>query len=125
MDRLTLTGRLTRDPELHTLPSGDPVCHLRLAVDGMAPQRETGYIDVAEFGPRGEASARVLSKGWLVAFDGRLEQRSWQTDDGQTRYAYQAIGNVEFLTAPRGDDGSDPEPQTASVGAAPDDEIPA
>jgi len=101
MDRLTLTGRLTRDPELHTLPSGDPVCNLRLAVDGMAPQRGTGYIDVSTFGKPGEAAARVLSKGWLVAFDGRLEQRSWQTDDDQTRYAYQAIGNVEFLAAPR------------------------
>ncbi len=90
----------------------------------MAPQRETGYIDVATYGKPGEAAARVLTKGWLVAFDGRLEQRSWQTDDGQTRYAYQAIGNVEFLAAPRGDNSPTPEPQTASVGAGADDETP-
>lgn len=103
MNRLTITGRLTRDPELRPLPSGDQVCQLRLAVDGMAPGRETGYIDVAAFGKPGEAANTVLAKGWLVAVDGRLEYRSWQTDDGQTRHAYQLVGNVEFLAAPRKD----------------------
>ena len=72
MNRITITGRLTRDPELRSLPSGDPVCKLRLAVDGMAPKRETGYVDVSAFGPSGEAAARVLTKGYLVAVDGRL-----------------------------------------------------
>jgi single-strand DNA-binding protein len=99
---MTITGRLTRDPELRSLPSGDQVCNLRLAVDGMAPGRETGYIDVAAFGKPGEAAHRVLSQGWLVAVDGRLEYRSWQTDDGQARHGYQVIGSVEFLAAPRG-----------------------
>ena len=106
MNRTTITGRLTRDPELRSLPSGDQVCSLRLAVDGMAPGRETGYIDVAAFGKPGEAANKVLSKGWLVAVDGRLEYRSWQTDDGQTRHAYQLVGNVEFLAAPRGNASS-------------------
>jgi single-strand DNA-binding protein len=70
----------------------------------MAPQRETGYIDVAAFGKPGEAAARVLSKGWLVAVDGRLEYRTWKTDDGAARHAYQVVGQVEFLAAPRGSD---------------------
>jgi single-strand DNA-binding protein len=102
MNRLTITGRLTQDPELVSLPSGDPVCNLRLAVDGMAPGRETGYVDVATFGKPGEAAAKVLSKGWLVAVDGRLEYRTWKNDDDQTRHAHRIVGNVEFLAAPKG-----------------------
>jgi single-strand DNA-binding protein len=102
MNRLTITGRLTQDPDLVSLPSGDSVCNLRLAVDGMAPGRETGYVDVAAFGKSGEAAAKVLSKGWLVAVDGRLEYRTWKTDDDHTRHAHRIVGNVEFLAAPKG-----------------------
>ena len=74
MQHLTITGRLTRDPELRELPNGGSVCKLRLAVDDMAPGRETGYINVSAFGKPGEAAAKVLSTGWLVAVDGRLDR---------------------------------------------------
>jgi single-strand DNA-binding protein len=100
MQRLTLTGRLTRDPELRELPDGGSVCKLRLAVDDMARGRETGYINVSTFGKPGEAAARVLSTGWLVAVDGRLEYHEWE-QDGKTRHDYEVIGSVEFLAAPR------------------------
>ncbi len=106
MNSINITGRLTQDPELRALPSGDPVCKLRLAVDGMAPGRETGYINVSCFGNSGEAAARVLAKGWCVAVSGRLEYREWETQDGSKRHDYGVVGNVEFLAAPR---GSDPE----------------
>jgi len=101
MNSVNITGRLTTDPELRSLPSGDPVCKLRLAVDGLAPGRETGYLNVTCFGKPGEAAARVLTKGWLVAVNGRLEYHEWEADDGAKRHDYQVIGNVEFLTAPR------------------------
>jgi single-strand DNA-binding protein len=100
MQRLTLTGRLTRDPELRELPDGGSVCKLRLAVDDMARGRATGYINVSTFGKPGEAAARVLSTGWLVAVDGRLEYHEWE-QDGTTRHDYEVIGSVEFLAAPR------------------------
>ena len=100
MNHIQLTGRLTQDPELKALASGSSVCQLRLAVDGMAPGRETGYVNVSTFGSPGEAAARTLSKGWLVAVDGRLEQQSWERD-GQKRSSYAVVGNVEFLAAPR------------------------
>src|SRR5205085_12213329 len=62
MNRINLTGRLTRDPELVSLPDSETVvCRMRLAVDGMAPSRDTGYIDVSTFGKPGEAAASVLS----------------------------------------------------------------
>ena len=100
MNRTQLTGRLTSDPTLHSTANGTSVCSLRIAVENMA-RGETGFIDVAVFGNPGEAAARVLSKGWLVAVDGRLDQHSWETDEGQKRSAISVIGNVEFLAAPR------------------------
>jgi single-strand DNA-binding protein len=115
MNSINITGRLTTDPELRSLPSGDPVCKLRLAVDGLAPGRETGYLNVTCFGKPGEAAARVLSKGWLVAVNGRLEYHEWETDDGTKRHDYQVIGNVEFLTAPRGNSSESTEPQEATA----------
>ena len=106
MQRLTFTGRLTREPELRELPDGGTVCKLRLAVDDMARGRETGYINVSTFGKPGEAAAQVLSTGWLVAVDGRLEYHQWVDDDGKNRHDYEVIGSVEFLTAPRAATGA-------------------
>lgn len=102
MNSINITGRLTQDPELRALPSGESVCKLRLAVEGMSPGGETGYVNVSAFGKPGEAAARVLSKGWLVAVQGRLSYRAWETDDGAKRHDYEVVGNVEFLAAPRG-----------------------
>ncbi len=115
---INIVGRLTRDPEVTELPSGSSVCNLRLAVDGLAPNRETGYIDAAAFGKPGEAAARVLAKGWLVAVSGRLERRTWKAEDDTNRHDYRVIGDVQFLAAPRGDaDRAEPseEPQPAAA----------
>jgi hypothetical protein len=57
------TGRLTKDPELRSLPSGTSVCQLRLAVDNVARGREVGFINVSVYGSAGEAAAKYLSKG--------------------------------------------------------------
>jgi len=101
INKYICTGRLTKDPELRELPNGTSVCELRLAVDGMGRGREVGYINVSVFGNGGEAAAANLTKGWLVAVDGRLEFGEWDTEDGK-RHDYNVVGNVEFLAAPRG-----------------------
>lgn len=100
MNTITVTGRLTRDPELRTT-SHDSICSMRLAVDRMGRGNETGYIDVTAFGASGEAAAKVLTQGWLVAVSGRLEYREWQTTDGAKRSGHSIIGHVEFLAAPK------------------------
>ncbi len=101
-NRVALTGRLTQDPELRSTPNGTSVCRMRLAVDGMgaAGRDAAGFINVTEFGKPGEASARRLSKGWLVAFDGRLDHQSWEKE-GQPRETHGVIGRVEHLAPPR------------------------
>lgn len=103
MNSVTLTGRLTRNPDLRELPEGDSVCDIRIAVEGMGRGRDAGFIDVSVFGRPGEAASRVLSKGWLVAVDGRLAFREWDAPGGGRRSAHSIVGNVEFLAAPRGD----------------------
>jgi len=101
MNSFNATGRLTRDPELRSTSSGDSVCKMRLAVDRMGRNNETGYIDVTSFGASGQAAATLLSQGWLVAVSGRLEYGEWETQDGTKRSGHSVIGHVEFLAAPK------------------------
>jgi single-strand DNA-binding protein len=100
INKFICTGRLTKDPELRKISEETSVCQLRLAVDGMGRGREVGYVNVAVFGKAGEAANQYLSKGWLVAVDGRLEYGEWESD-GAKRHDYAVVGNVEFLTAPK------------------------
>lgn len=98
MNRLTLVGRLTRDPELRSLEDGNSVCELRLAVDGVGDQPPL-FLDVATFGRQADACAEHLSKGRQVSFDGRLVFREWKAQDGSPRSKHSAIGRVGFLDA--------------------------
>lgn len=108
INKIICTGRLTKDPELRKISEEMSVCQLRLAVDGMGRGREVGYVNVAVFGKAGEAANQYLSKGWLVAVDGRLEYGEWEADGGEKRHDYSVVGNVEFLTAPRPVEAEEP-----------------
>lgn len=101
MNQVQVTGRLVKDPETRQLPDGRAVCTVRLAVEGMGRGNETGYLDVTEFGPAAAASARTLTKGWLVAASGRLDYREWDGKDNQRRSAIGLVGRIEFLAQPR------------------------
>src|SRR3954462_8039000 len=89
INRVVLTGNLTRDPELRNLPSGMAVCSLRIACN---TRRKDGsgnwvdkpnYFDVTVWGAQGENCAQYLSKGRPVAVDGRLNWREWQGGQGK------------------------------------------
>ena len=113
INRVVLTGNLTADPELRSLPSGTWVCKLRVAVQHAPQGQPTGewvdkpnYFDVTVWGAQGENCARYLAKGRPVAIDGRLEWREWETDDGHKRQAVEIIADtVQFLGGPREDAG--------------------
>ena len=109
MNSFNATGRLTRDPELRNTSSGS-ICKIRLAVDRMGRNNDTGYIDVTTFGASGEAAAKVLSQGWLVAVSGRLQYGEWETQDGAKRSGHSVIGHVEFLAAPKDNTDTPAEP---------------
>ncbi len=105
INRVVLTGNLTRDPELRSTPSGMHVCSLRVACNTRRKNNATGdwedkpnYFDVTVWGAQGENCARFLSKGRPVAIDGRLEWREWDTQDGHKRQAIDIIADaVQFL----------------------------
>jgi single-strand DNA-binding protein len=105
INRVVLTGNLTRDPELRSTSSGMSVCSLRVACNTRRKDQSTGdwvdkpnYFDVTVWGAQGENCARFLSKGRPVAIDGRLEWREWQDKEGNTRQAIDIIADaVQFL----------------------------
>ena len=105
INRVIITGNLTSDPELRSLPSGTSVCKLRVACNTRRKDNSTGewvdkpnYFDVTVWGAQGENCARYLSKGRPVAVDGRLEWREWEGDNGQKRQAIDIIADsVQFL----------------------------
>jgi single-strand DNA-binding protein len=105
INRVVLTGNLTRDPELRSTGSGLSVCSLRIASNTRRKDQSTGewvdkpnYLDVTVWGAQGENCARFLSKGRPVAIDGRLEWREWETQDGQKRQAVEIVADsVQFL----------------------------
>jgi single-strand DNA-binding protein len=103
INRVVLTGNLTRDPELRALPSGTSVCNLRVACntrrkDGNEWVDKPNYFDVTVWGAQGENCANYLSKGRPVAVDGRLEWREWQDKEGNKRQSVDIVADsVQFL----------------------------
>src|SRR5260370_427321 len=92
INRATLLGNLTHDPELRSLPSGGSVATLRMATNHAWKDRDgekqeaTEYHNVVVFGASGEAAAKYLTKGQAVFVEGRITTRSWEGQEGQTRY---------------------------------------
>ena len=104
INRVVMTGNLTRDPELRSTGNGLAVCKLRIASNTRRKNGQTGeweekpnFFDVTVFGAQGENCSRYLSKGRPVAIDGRLEWREWE-QEGQKRQAVDIIADsVQFL----------------------------
>jgi single-strand DNA-binding protein len=105
INRVVMTGNLTADPELRSLPSGMSVCSLRIACNTRRKDGASGewvdkpnYFNVTVWGAQGENAAKYLSKGRPVAIDGRLEWREWESQDGTKRQATDIIADsVQFL----------------------------
>jgi single-strand DNA-binding protein len=104
LNRVIITGNLTKDPELRSLQSGTHVCNLRVAVNSRRKDQsgewvdKPNYFDVTVWGAQGENCATYLSKGRPVAVDGRLDWREWEAQDGSKRQSISIIADsVQFL----------------------------
>ena len=104
INRVVLTGNLTRDPDLRSLPSGSSVCSLRIASntrrkDNPASGSTSPTTSASPSGaPRARTASRFLSKGRPVAIDGRLEWREWTDKEGNKRESVEIIADsVQFL----------------------------
>jgi single-strand DNA-binding protein len=101
-NRIILIGRLTRDPELRYVPSGAPVASFTLAVDrpfrDQQGNRETDFIDIVAWRKLAEQVSQYMAKGRMVAVEGRLQIRSYETQDGQKRKVSEVVADgVRFL----------------------------
>jgi single-strand DNA-binding protein len=132
INRVTLVGRLTRDPELRHIPSGTAVLELGLAVNGRQ-QDDAGnwvdkpnFFDVKVYGRQAETLAQHLQKGRRIGVDGRLDWRSWEAQDGTKRSKVDVVAqNVQFLDS-RGDGGGEGGGYIPSdAGATPSGDFPA
>ena len=89
---VTVVGNITRDPELKFLNSGQAAVRISIAVNRRWQNRQTqeweervSYFEVAGYGSMAENAANSLTKGTRVIVSGRLEQRSWETENGDKR----------------------------------------
>ena len=103
MNKVILIGRLTRDPELRTTPSGIATTSFSLAVDRnfvnqQTGQREADFINCVAWRKQAENISRYCFKGTQVAVEGRIQTRNYDAQDGTKRYVTEVIcDNVTFL----------------------------
>jgi len=115
LNSVVLIGRLTKDPELRYTPSGKAVATLRLAVDrgttNPQGEKETDFINVVVWDKQAETVANYLQKGRLIAVQGRLQVRQYETQEGQRREAVEVVANqfggIRFLDSGRDQMGGD------------------
>ena len=112
LNRIVLIGRLTKDPESRYTTNGIAVATIRIAVDRFTKNQETGeketdFFDVVVWRRTAEFVTQYVTKGRLVAVEGRLQTRSWVAQDGTRRTAYEIqADNVHTLDRPRDTDGA-------------------
>lgn len=110
MNRVVLIGRLTRDPELRTTNTGKNVVSFSIAVNKrFKPQDgspDADFFRCTAWGSTADFVSNYLTKGRLIALDGRIEQRSWTDKDGNKRESVDVVAeNVQGLDRPRDDAG--------------------
>ena len=123
VNRVVLIGRLTRDPELRTTQTGKELCNFSIAVTKrIKPQEgpDADFFNIKAWGQTANYVSNYLTKGRLVAVDGRLETRKYVDKDGVNREITEVVAdNVNGLDRPRDDAPGMPAGSGASRSAAP------
>lgn len=105
LNRVILMGRLVADPELKTTNTGISVTSFRIAVDRNyvknGEQRQADFFDVVAWRSSADFVCKHFTKGSLIAIDGQLQQRQYQTKDGQNRTAIEVVADNVFFTGER------------------------
>ena len=102
MNKVVISGRLTRDPEVRYTPNQKVVCSFTLAVDrpfvNLQGQREADFIPVVVWGKAAELCGNSLAKGHRLLVEGRLQIRNFDAKDGTKHWITEIIANsVEFI----------------------------
>ncbi len=104
LNKVFLIGRLTRDPEIRMMPSGQQVANFSLATDSFFTNKNTNQRDkktefhnLVVFGRLAEIAGQYLKKGSLAMFEGRLQTRDWTDQAGNKRYRTEIIAEAMQL----------------------------
>jgi len=124
MNKLTIIGNLTRDPELRTTSSGINVCTFTVAVNrrrsANSNQPEADFFRVSAWRQLGENCQRYLAKGRKVAVVGAVSVQTYTGNDGTTRASLEVnADDVEFLSSRNEDAGYAPAASVQPAPAAP------
>jgi single-strand DNA-binding protein len=127
-NRVFLMGRLTKDPELRYTAGGAPVANLRMAINRVyqsqagEKKEEVCYVTVVVWRKQAEAAGEYLKKGDPLFVEGRLQSKSWETEDKQKRTVLEVVADrVQFLNRGKGGgaEGGSHEASVEEEGVAP------
>lgn len=126
INRVNITGNLTRDPDLRATAGGTQILSFGVAVNDRRKNPQTGawedvpnFVDCIVFGQRAEAVSRFISKGSKVAIEGKLRFSSWETKDGDRRSKLEVIvDEIDFLSR-QGQQVTSPAAEAAKVADTP------
>ncbi len=124
LNRVVLIGRMVRDPELRYTPNGTAVSNFSIAnnrayTSGGEKKEMVSFFNCVAWGKTGEVIVEYCKKGQRIGIEGRLQQRSWEDQDGNKRSTVEVvIENFQFLT-PKGG-GTDASYEETSTASAPD-----
>jgi single-strand DNA-binding protein len=136
LNKVMLVGNLTRDPEIKTLPSGDAVADVDIAVNRTfnnrqgERQQDVTYVRITVFGKQADFCRNYLQKGKAIYVEGRLRLQSWETQEGQKRSKLDVVAERIQFAYPRSlesggsSSGNYPQRQSAPNSPPPDDEDP-
>ena len=132
INRVNISGNLTRDPEMRCTASGMQVLSFGVAVNDRAKNPQTGewedrpnFVDCTMFGARAEAVSRYISKGSKVAIEGKLRWSQWEKDGRKRSKIEVIVDEIEFMS--RREDGAQapaPQPAAAPVPDVYDEDVP-
>jgi single-strand DNA-binding protein len=108
VNKVILVGRLAADPDVRATPSGTHVTSLRVATNTYAGREEDGtrrehteLHHLVLFGRQAEVAGAYLRKGRMVYAEGRLQTRSWETDEGQRRQVTEIVAESFQMLGPK------------------------
>src|SRR5436190_7592553 len=125
LNHITLIGRLTKDPESKYTPNGIAVATFRIAVDRFTKnaetgERETDFFGVVAWRRTAEFVTQYITKGQLVAVEGRMQMRSWTAQDGSRQTIYEvSADNVQSLERPKEGDAPGGGSEERALAGAP------
>lgn len=132
INQVTITGNLTREPDLRATQSGSAILRLGVAVNDRVKNPQTNqyedrpnFIDCIVFGKRAESLSNLLHKGMKVAIQGKLRYSSWQDQQGQNRSKLEVIvDELEFMQARNQQATYQPNQAPVATPPAVDDDCP-